>query len=529
MRLSTLNMSLAATIMRATMGAAALAIPVAPNIALPVTDGLLARWNANFSTVSVSGGRINAVSDLTGNGYPLGDEATGLGPRLTTYPNGLKAFRFNQDSFLSADTPTLGPLASTVIAIIRDHNTRANNKTIVSAGKRSTTGGGKLAYTTAGVNGAAPYVGRAGTSSDTVVKPYLALGCQMQVAGWRNGAIGTPGTAASNTVGQRCAVNQKSLNVANQNAASAAGLEVGRNSATTTSSSTVGAQNVANGDWYTGDIIELIVYSRPLRDDEFDLVMRALSEAYRIPEIKGQFALEGDSRICSVLPTLPAENPGMWMTDPGSPYALPKDVRVINYAVGGSTTIYAPNGPLRGRLDIGGATSGFQCLIPGGRNLLALMVGHNDLSQSAVIATADNPLTIYQNVNSLIHNASANSYLTLGWEVVLIVEIHNNNERYINGGNGWTGYRALQRSQVAGYNLLTDNNAGPGQTYEGKLRNLDVPLMTVGGQTVFATGPDTLNTNYYLPDRLHQAAEGMRVFVTGGDTPQHGLRSVWPS
>ncbi|UYY77811.1 fibronectin type III domain-containing protein [Sphingomonas sp. R1] len=518
------------------------AVAPAPNVTLPVTSGLVARYNANYSTISQANGRVTSVSDLSGNGYTAGDNNEGLGPQLVTYASGLKALRFNQDSFLSnPSTPSMGPLASTIIMVVRDHNTRATNKTYLSCGTRAGTPGSKLAYLTNGTNGAAPYVGRASTSADTAVKPWLAAGCQLQVMGWRNGATGTPGTATTNTVGQRCAINRKSLNVTNQNATASAGFELGRNSATTTTSSTLAVQNVANGDWLTADIVEVIIFGRALTDAEFDNVMAAIADGYAIPDVTDQFVLDGDSRICSVLPTLPAENPAMVMTEPGAAYALPKTVRMINYAIGGATTIYGGSpvtaygsgqSSLYGRLKYTAdfpLLAGLSCLIPGGQNRIAIMAGHNDLSQTPLAGVTDKPAQIYVNLNSCIYNTSAPSYLTIGWDVTLVVEMHNNVDNYINGGGGYTSYRALQRSQIGGKNLLTDNNAGPGQTYDGKLRILDMPLMRSGGASVFETQADTANTGNYQNDRLHETAAGMFKFATGGDTPQYGLRAVWPA
>ncbi len=538
MRFNALTLSVSAIALWAHSPVTVIATPTptptpAPNVTLPVTSGLVARYNANYSTVTQANSRVTSVTDLSGNGYALGDEASSSGPQLATYASGLKALRFNQDGFLSnSSTPSLAPLASSVIMVVRDHNTRATNKAYFSCGTRSGTPGSKLAYLTNGTNGAAPYVGRVTTSSDTATKPYLALGSQLQVAGWRNGNIGTPVATGTNTLGQRCGVNRKAITVANQNATAPPGIEMGRHSGTVTAAVNITNNSPAQGDWLTADVVECIVYNRALTDAEFDSVMAAIADGYAIPEVTDQLALEGDSRMCSVPPTLPAENPSMVMTEPGAPYALPKTVRVVNYAIGGATTIYGSGqSSLKGRLDYTTSnplTAGLSCLIPGGQNRILVMAGHNDLSQSALSAVTDKPTAIYGNINTLIYNASAPSYLTLGWDVTLIVEMHNNNGSYINGGGGFTSYRTLQRSQVGGKNLLTDNNAGAGQTYDGKLRILDMPLMRSGGASVFERQADTQNHINYQSDSLHETPVGMNKLTTGGDTPQYGLRAVWP-
>lgn len=494
-----------------------------PALPASVTVGPIARWNPNVSEPTVVGGRVTSINDLSGNGYTATDEGQGIGPYLAVYANGWKALRFDQDSFLSANTPVITPTNSTIFAVIRDSHMRQPSKTIVSSGRRSTGGGGgRLAYTSGTLNGDGSWMGRAHTSSDPL-KPYLMLGSQLQVACWANGAIATPANTDSNINGQTIAINNKIITVANQNAAGAAGIEIGRNANTTTVNGIVGS--AANGDWYTGDILELWAFGYRMTNKQVADMQAMLTTNWSTPEITGQLALEGDSRFATVRPSAaPSENPAMWLTEPGHPQALPKTVRVLNYAVGGSNST-----TLRGRLDRvrdAPTLSGLNQLIPGGENRLILMAGHND---RAIIASGDKSLQTYINMNTVIHHATEHSYLTLGWDVTLVVEMHNNDDQFINGGGGWLGYRNLQRSLAAGYNLLNDNNAGSGQTYAGKLRILDMPLMTKGGQTIFGTAADTANTTYYSTDRLHPVLAGFRELVRGGDTPQYGLRSIWPS
>ncbi|UYY79017.1 hypothetical protein [Sphingomonas sp. R1] len=495
--------------------------PFQPRFRLPVEKGLIARWSANQSTIDAPGGRVRSISDLSQRQCTASDEGSGLGPQLVRYANGMQALRFNQDAFLSANTPPLDPLASTIIIVLRDHSTRATNKTIVSSGKRSTTGGAKLAFLSNAVAGEAPFVGRAGGSPDPMVRPHLLLGCQLQVAGWRNGALGDPRAGRDQGIGQRCGVNRKAATVANRRGAVVAGLEIGRDSAAVTPPSTPTAPQIGSGSWYSGDILDVIVYDRALKDAEFDAVMAAAADAYRIPEVTDQFVLEGDSRICGIPPTSTCDNPGMMLTEPGAPHALPPSVRMINYAVGGSSTV-----ALRARLNLTPATAGLCQRIPGGINRLAFMCGHNDLSRPEIRPLADRSQAVYRDLVQVISGHGQPSYISLGWEVTLLVEMHDNIEPFINGGSGYTSYRALQRS-LAGNDLLNDTQTGPGQQYANMLHILDIPRIRRAGRTVFDTRADTANPLFYRPDRLHETPEGMMVLVTGGDTPQFGLRSVW--
>ncbi len=495
--------------------------PFRLHLQLPVQKGLLARWSANQSVVDAKDGRVLSIGDLAGRGFVASDEGTGLGPQLVRYPNGMQALRFNQDAFLAADTPPLDPVASTIIVVLRDHSTRAVQKTILSSGKRSTAGGAKLAFLSNAVAGEAPFVGRAGNCTDPTLRPHLVVGCQLQVAGWRNGALGEPHGGNDRTTGQRCGLNRKAATIPNRRGPVARGLEIGRDSAVATPPSTPAAPQIASGSWYSGDILELIVYDRALKDSEFDSVMAAVADAYGIPEITDQFVLEGDSRICGVPPTSTCDNPGMMLTEPGAPHALPRSVRMINYAVGGSSTVM-----LRNRLNLAPATAGLCQRIPGGINRLAFLCGHNDLSRPDIRPLADRSVAVYRDVTRVISNESLPSYTSLGWEVTLLVEMHDNNEFFINGGKGYTSYRALQRS-LAGNDLFRDTQTAPGQKYAGMLRVLDIARIQHANQTVFDTRADTANSVFYRPDRLHQTPDGMKMLVSGGDTPAFGLRAVW--
>lgn len=495
--------------------------PFRLQLRLPVEKGLIARWSANQSIVVAREGRVRSISDVSEKGFVASDEGSGLGPHLVRYPNGMQALRFNQDAFLSANTPPLDPIASTVIVVLRDHNTRATHKTIVSSGKRSVAGGAKLAFLSNAVAGEAPFVGRAGTCTDPMLRPHLLLGCQLQVAGWRNGPLGNPRAGRDSTTGQRCGVNRKAATVPNRRGALVAGLEIGRDSAVATPPSIPTLPQISSGSWYSGDILDVIVYDRALKDVEFDAVMAAVADAYRIPEITDQFVLEGDSRICGVPPTSTCDNPGMMLTEPGAPHALPASVRMINYAAGGSSTV-----TLRARLSLPPVTAGLCQRIPGGINRLAFMCGHNDLSRPDIRPLTDRSSAIYRDLVRVISDDRQPSYTSLGWEVTLLVEMHDNIEPFINGGNGYTSYRALQRS-LAGNDLAKDTQTARGQKYESMLRVLDIARIRRTGRTVFDTRADTANPLFYRPDRLHETPDGMKLLVTGGDTPQFGLRSVW--
>lgn len=507
-----------------TIAAAATPDPVGnPSLPSSITVGPVARWNPNVGAATVVNNRITSIPDLSGNGYTATDEGSGSGPGLVTYANGWKAMQFDQDGFLSANTPSISPVNSTVFIVMRDTNARANSKTLISVGKRSTTGGGKIAYTTATLNGDAPWPGRSYLSTDAA-KPYMPLGTQLQVACWGNGAVATPSNADNNVNGQTLAVNNKMVTVTAQNSAAAAGIELGRNAASTSALANGAGGSAANGDWYTGHMLDVWVFGYRMTNKQIADMQAMLTQNWSIPEITDQFVLEGDSRMCTVQPgAYPSANPGMWLTEPGHPQALPKTVRVINYAVGGSNST-----TIRSRLDRvtnAPTQSGLNVFIPGGQNRLAIMAGHNDQS---IIASGDKSEQAYKNMNTVLYNASLPSFLTLGWEVTLVVEMHNNADQFINGGGGWLGYRNLQRSLAPGYNLLTDNQAGSGQPYAGKLKILELPLMTKNGQTVFAAAADTLNTAYYHTDRLHPVLGGYKAFARGEDTPQFSLRSVWP-
>lgn len=484
--------------------------PIVPNVTLPVTSGLTARWAANYSSVTTdANGRVTAITDLSGNNYTATDEDSGIGPKLVTYANGAKAVRHEYDSFLSALTPDgMGPRNSTVIIVGRHHSTRALTCTFLSFGRNSASPTNTLrgAFTSNTASGIAPWVGAAQNGTDAAIKKYLIAGSQLQVLGWANGSGATAGVA---NAGQRCGVNRKALNVAQQAvSATSAGLEIGRNAFSP------GSAAEGNGSWATFDWYEVIVYNRRLTDAEFDSVMAALADAYTIPESTDQVIHEGDSRTIGVVAS---GNPGvrsgsnvaMVLTEPGASWQVPKTTRVINMALGGSTSNRGA-ASLRARLNTSSTTSALAQLLPG-YNRVSVMIGHNDLSNGASGA-AD----VYAGINDVI-SVTTPSYLSLGWEVWFAHEMHDNIDSYIQS------IRALTRNAA----FLTDNQAGAGQTYDGKLKLIDVPLATSGGQTAFNTAADTAKSAFWQSDRLHPNVAGTVIYATGGDTPQYGLRAMY--
>lgn len=492
--------------------------PVAPIItfASVVQDSMIANWDANHSTITQANGRVTSVSDLK-NGYTMGDEGQGLGPQLMTYANGWKALRFNNDSFLSAPTvPALSTINNTVIMVLRQHTTFRGSQSFLSAGTRSVTGAQSpfqtvLAYTTALSTSQGAFVGRVTNEAESAARRYLQLGAQLQVAGWRNGPTGTPVASGTSVIGQRCGVNRKAITTSNINVAAVAGMELGRNAGGTQ------GPNI-NGTWACADIIACWVFDRPLTNDEFDAAMALVADSYDIPEVVDQVVYGIDSRTAGGgAGNHLSDCPAVVLTEPGAPYSFPKTVRAINAAVWGARWTVGGNS-LEGQLNSPAAKDNlFYQLLPG-RNVACMMGGIND---NASISSGDGAAQVYARQVSQIPRL-----LEIGWEVKFFTEPHSGNINYAEGNvaAGQSSKWALDMSDQ----LFVDCNAGPGQTYEGKMRRGALHQIMLDGVPIFGTYAGT-TSQYYNPggDRIHQSTIGMFYMATGGDTPQNGWGSAF--
>jgi hypothetical protein len=107
--------------------------------------------------------------------------------------------------------------------------------------------------------------------------------------------------------------------------------------------------------------------------------------------------------------------------------------------------------------------------------------------------------------------------LTLGWKVAVSAEIKNN------GANDTGSPSPLDTLRGKLLAMAADVQAGPGQTYDGKFRAFDNREIVVGGLKIFGT--DAVFSTGYYTDGVHPNDTGRPFLVSGGTTPQHGVKA----
>lgn len=231
----------------------------------------------------------------------------------------------------------------------------------------------------------------------------------------------------------------------------------------------------------------MIVIIGTLTSAQSDAIAAALTAGWAIPEITNQPVLDGDSITQGVVAVTSDKSLVMLLSEPGSAIAMPGSYRVVNLGVSGDQT-----SNLATRRDQ--TNTMYDNIIPGGINRLALQVGRNDLGVGAKTGA--------QTCASIVGllNTTTTGYLQRGWTVKRAINIAASNTIMTEVNN----LRALLRSP----SFLTDCLAGAGQTYDGKLSIMDVPLWAVVGQTLFSTAADATNTIWYQGDVTYPTIAG---------------------
>lgn len=199
----------------------------------------------------------------------------------------------------------------------------------------------------------------------------------------------------------------------------------------------------------------------------------------------------------------PGQSQAMHLTAPGVAGTVPAGWRVVNMGVSGNKVA-----DLVTRRD--NANSIYDLKLPG-RNVVAVQVGANDWS---VCSAA----TIYSGIVALL-NTTTTGYLQRGWEVRQAINIATANgvKQPINES---------VRTMLRAGQFLTDTLTGAGQTYDGKLKLIELPGISVGGDIIFDTAADAANDTYYFTDQLHPTVFGTGIMALGGDTPSKGYVSA---
>ncbi|PIL20559.1 hypothetical protein P775_08500 [Puniceibacterium antarcticum] len=439
-------------------------LPTAPTV----------RWAPQFSAITTSGGRVVTATDSMGIA-PLTDDAVGTGPLALTDTNGRKFWRFNGSQRLSFTSAlTYSSRNYTVFMIGRQHRGTTNNRILCGYDVPQPS----LEVATQGGSAPFPRAGRIITAQTGREK--MMVGSEMSLIG-----------AACGATAIRYFVDGAEATTTQGNLYTIAGGEIGR------------FANTPETPTYQGlfDLYELVVYNRKLTDTEARAVRDTLLDHYGIVEKTNQIVFDGDSITQSISVYDSGKNCAMILSDPA--VALPR-WKYVNIALSGSQV---PD--LVSRRDEALASWADQRLL--GQNVLAVEVGTNDLGNGA-----QTPAQTYARIVNYL-NTTTTGVLQRGWTVRQLINIAS---RSTSKQADLEVLRGLLRAST----FLDDTLTNTGQTYAGKLSRVELPLITVGGQTIFSTVSDASNTFYYnSEDGIHPTEAGAVVRALGGDTPQYGI------
>ena len=443
-----------------------------------VTTAPTVRLHSGRSTIAQSGGRATSVSDLQGN--PSAVNSTGVGPFVLTDEGGWPFLRFNSNEYLSGGWSggsgvTFDVQNSTIIMVCCVHRSRTLPLWSVGNVEQATGQNTSNALMRTITTGTAPAISlgylassRAGIPAYASNQAYMLPGCQLQVIAVR-----------SSTANVRTYVNKVAANsTANSNITTGVqGYEVGRNAALNSPGAT--------GTWGQFDLYDMLAYNTALSDAALDQVVSELVTGYGIPAVTGQILAEGDS-LTFGLNAPSGSNPAMAMCARGASWAVPANYRVINIGVSGNTIA-----DLIARRDF--AISPTNEVIPGGDNVISVMIGTNDIDGGADAATTYGRLVGSPvGSNGLLITGTGSGYLQKGgadkWRVAVCQLMAYNNATF---QTRIEAYRPL----IAASQFLTDTQSNTGQTYDGKVRITNIPAWTVNGQTVFSTLANAQNIN----------------------------------
>jgi hypothetical protein len=439
--------------------------------------------------------RVTSASDLMGLAAPS-LSAAGAGPKVVTDGLGRKCWRFESAEYLNVASSLVGDTrAITVLMVGRCHRNHSGNLFglgNVAAGTQVNVG---VVMNVSASGSVPPYLRTSGVSasSDATNGKHVICGSQVQVLG-----------VVSRTTANGASRLYHNLNVASGAQVSignpaVVGAEIGRNPFAAGSS----------GSWAQFDLYEMAVFLGTLSNAQADAAVAAMVANWSIPAVTNRLVIEGDSihQGLAVIPysdTPPSgvssgKSIGMALTEPGSPIVA-ADTSVVNMAVSGSSTVTQTT-----RRDA--TNTMFDKLLPG-RNRILNLIGRNNLGSLG----QDAP-TCYAAIVAVLHTAGT-GYLERGWEVIQGVNIAVSSSMSAANDALRTSLRSAQ--------FLTDCLANTGQTYQGKLRIVDLPLITVGGDTKLDTAADSADTAIYQNDSTHPTLAGQGLMISGGDTPAHG-------
>jgi lysophospholipase L1-like esterase len=429
-------------------------------------------------------GRVLGCPDIRGLAPLSGLSFAGatVGPKQMTDGLGRRFWRFENAPGGSSSTAyllvanTLNGLSArgmTVLAMVRHH--RATSLNVFSpryaaytddAANTTYSGGSTLRSVV--TSNSAPILSGAAVSAASA---RHVTGAQLQL-------MGVASRATANG-GQRLYLNNEVAAVA----------QSGVVSANCTGGIVGGIPAASNAVTPSGfmDLYELAIWKGELTNAQADAAAAAMVSNWAIPAVANSLLLEGDSITQGTGDVVSGINIAMRMTEPGGAFTIPAGWRVINQGASGNTaaTILA-------RRDA--ANSAAALPAPGGRNIVAVQIGRNDL------AAARTGAQIYADCVALFNTATT-GFLQRGWETAQAVNI----------ASAPSFDPEIQALRSALRNLAqfrSDTQTGAGQAFDGKLSIIDLPLWTVLGDRIFDTTADAADAAWYAGDSTHPGIAG---------------------
>jgi lysophospholipase L1-like esterase len=455
------------------------------------------RWHMDQSTLTTGVDsvpttpvtRVLNVTDLAGALAMTGAATTGA--KLRTDAFGRKFLRFEAYEFMTLAS-FVSQLRTMSVWIVG----RSHASTNLPSGSWFSLGGGAAAGVCATnqptATGAAPLMRTNGAAAASTTE--FIIGSQLQVMGFHSRVTGAGGSRFDMNGNTVTGLAQTAVNPSSTFA------EIGRNAFTP---GTAGA-------WATFDVYEMIVVNGGQTDADALTTRNALVAAWNIPATANQLILDGDSITQQVgnTPTQTPDGPyrgnsvAMCLTNPSITDAntVPDGWRVVSVGISGDQVPSAVT-----RRDF--ATGWANLPLSGGRNVVFIQIGGNDITTGGQTGLqAYNRIVGYWNQTL---SGSVGGVLQKGWEGKSVFNIARGNVTV-------QAQNQIIRDNLALPAFLTDCDAGPGQTYDGKLGRIRLDLQenpNVPGDTLWLTSADTADLTWFQPDATHPSAAGNQMFA----------------
>ncbi|RWR08132.1 SGNH/GDSL hydrolase family protein [Paenirhodobacter populi] len=242
------------------------------------------------------------------------------------------------------------------------------------------------------------------------------------------------------------------------------------------------------------DLYEAVLVNGALSNDEADAIASALCSNWGLLDMPNALVLEGDSITRGAGPDSVSEWWGRAHNQAGLADIIPANCKLFNTAISGNTI-----DQITAQRDL--STNWMTAAKSGARNNMVLHIGYNNIGDGIDTIKA----------KYVSYFTGENGVLARGLNVQVVANINNTSNHPV---------MLALRTWLDSTDFLNAIGAGPGQTYEGRVKVVQTYLAEEGGlRPLFV---DAGGGTYYV-DGVHPNSEGTRVMTTGGDTPRYGI------